>query len=404
MIQSLQPYDLSGDSLSRFLSSVNHLVSFMVKNNETMYTPEVGICFTSTVNLDQGLGFRHCQRDNRMVKMLDAAMSCRLDEFYLRKPRTVRFPYPGELGKLAVRYLESDDFRCKMLALPTVDGYKRYLSRFCCAMQKAGKDRSNLERSDIAQYLASVTGVKYYKLQPVKCFLRYLYELSVIKEDLSTVLQKTGRSRTVPVLSYFEAEEITAIENSIARTSAVGKRDYAMVLLGSRLGLRRSDITNLEFENINWDRNEICIVQKKTGKPLTLPLVKEVGEALVDYIVHGRPVSMCPKVFVGSTQPYGPVSAATVTRIVSDAMTKACIDLRGRHHAAHALRHSLATQMLKEKVPMHVISSVLGHSTTEPTMAYLTVDIDMLLKCSMDVPPVENDFYEQRGGVLYGRV
>lgn len=404
VIDSLQPYDLSGDTMSRFLSSVNHLINFMEQIHESVYTPDVGVRFTSTANLDKGLGFRHCQRDARMISMLNAAMSCTLDLFYPRKPKRVSFSYPGEIGRYAETYLSSSAVREKMLARATMDSYRRYLSRFCQAMHEAGLTLQSLTRESLTCFLKSVTGERYSKILPIKNFLRHLYAEGILNEDLSQSLEHISRTRVVPVLSYFEKDEIAAMEVSIERTSAVGKRDYAIVLLGSRMGLRRSDICSIEFSNIDWDRNEIRIIQCKTGKPLTLPLTKEVGEALVDYIVNGRPKSPSPKVFLTQSVPYRPIKADTVTRIVGNCMTAAGIDLRGRHHGAHSLRHSLASQMLMDKTPLHVISSVLGHTTTESTMAYLAVDMDMLLRCSMDVTPVSRDFYEQKGGMLYGRV
>lgn len=404
VIDSLQPYELSGDTLSRYLSSVSHLINFMELKHEDFYTSDIGLCFTSTSNLDKGLGFRHCQRDARMVSMLNAAMSCTLDLFYRRKPKRVTFPYPGEIGRHAEAYLCSDAMREKMLARATVDSYRRYLSRFCQAMYEAGRTLQNLTRENLIHYLSSITGEKYSKILPIKNFLRQLYAEGILKEDLSLSLEHIGNTRVVPVLSFFEKDEITALEASIDRTSAVGKRDYAIVLLGSRMGLRRSDICNMEFANIDWDRNEINIIQYKTGKPLTLPLTRDVGEALVDYIVNGRPKSPSPKVFLTLSVPYRPIKAEAVTTIVSNGMTAAGIDLRGRHHGSHSLRHSLASQMLRDKTPLHVISSVLGHTTTEATAAYLAVDMGMLLRCSMEVTPVSRDFYEQKGGVLYGGV
>lgn len=404
VIDSLKPYDLSGDTISRYLSSVRHLISFMEQRHESIYRPELGDFFISTSNLDKGIGFRHYQRDRRMVSMLNAAMSSTLDLFYPKKPKQVPFSYPGDIGTLAKTYLNSQAFKEKMLARATVDYYKLYLSRFSIAMHEARKTLQTLTRQDITNYLSSVTGQKYCKTLPIKNFLRHLYDAGLLKENVSMALEHIRRWRVVPVISYYEKEEILALETSIERSSALGKRNYAIILLGSRMGLRRSDICNLEFGNIDWDRNELSIIQCKTGKPLTLPLTREVGEALVDYIMNGRPKSPSPKVFLNQSAPYFPIKAHLVTTVVSNCMREAGIDLRGRHHASHSLRHSLATQMLKEKTPLHVISSILGHTTSESTMAYMSVDIDMLLKCSLDVPPVSIDFYEQKGGVLYGRI
>jgi site-specific recombinase XerD len=173
-----------------------------------------------------------------------------------------------------------------------------------------------------------------------------------------------------------------------------------MFLLASRLGLRRFDVVNMKLSNIDWDRNEISLVQQKTQNGIVLPLIAEVGEALVDYLTNGRPKSTSSFVFLSETKRDRPVTEHTFTTLVSDCMRNAGIDIRERHHGPHSLRHSLATHLMKKKIKMPVIKEVLGHSTIEPTYAYLAVDHESLMLCSMDVTMVKNGFYSQKGGMV----
>ena len=100
---------------------------------------------------------------------------------------------------------------------------------------------------------------------------------------------KLRKKERIP--SYYTTEEIKVIENSVSRSSALGKRNYAMILLASRLGLRASDIMSLKFSDIDWDNDLIRLRIQKTGKTIELPLLADVGNAIIDYLRYGRPAS-----------------------------------------------------------------------------------------------------------------
>jgi integrase len=174
-----------------------------------------------------------------------------------------------------------------------------------------------------------------------------------------------------------------------------------MTLLASRLGLRASDIVNLEFSNIDWPNKSIRLSQLKTGRPIELPLLSDVGDAIIDYILHGRPKTEIKKIFVTATNPVRPLVADNMGAIVTRMFSESGIEANGRHHGGHALRHSLATRILENNVGLSVISNVLGHAGTETTMIYLGVDVKTLIECSIEVPFVDKNFYEQKGGFFY---
>ncbi|MDP3915425.1 MAG: tyrosine-type recombinase/integrase [Bacteroidota bacterium] len=174
--------------------------------------------------------------------------------------------------------------------------------------------------------------------------------------------------------SVYDADEIKRIEDAVGQSSAVGKRDYAMLLLATRLGLRSSDIAGLKFENLDWNRNIICLTQSKTKKVIELPLLTDVGEAVINYLKYGA---------------------------VSRTIIASGVDITGRKFDSHAMRHKLASQLLRNGTSLPVISETLGHSDTQATMNYLRIDINNLMRCSLDVPLVSASFYQQKGGLFY---
>ncbi len=189
---------------------------------------------------------------------------------------------------------------------------------------------------------------------------------------------------------------------SVDRSSASGKRNYAIILIAARLGLRASDISRLKFDNLIWSSSTIEITQVKTGKELVLPLLPDVGNAIIDYLKYARPESDEPYVFLTERPPYGSFSTSNVvTHIVQRAFRKAGIDIKDRKFGPHSLRHSLGFRMLEQKTILPIISDVFGHQSTESTRYYLRIDLESMKQCMLDVPPVADNFYNQKGGYFY---
>ncbi len=191
------------------------------------------------------------------------------------------------------------------------------------------------------------------------------------------------------------------MEESISRTSNVGKRDYAMVSLCSRLGLRVSDVANLSLKDINWENNSINIIQYKTGNPLTLHLLPIVGNAIIDYLKNSRPKSASDKVFLSCRPPYGEMNPGSVHSAIAIAFRESGVNFGDRHHGGHALRFSLAQRMLDKSIPIPVISETLGHTEVNTTRTYVRIDLTHMMRCVLEVPETSDAFYTQRGGWLY---
>lgn len=145
----------------------------------------------------------------------------------------------------------------------------------------------------------------------------------------------------------------------------------------------------------------MLITQQKTGNMVKLPLIPEVGNALIEYLQDERVTGMSNYVFLTLKAPYERISRDTIYDGFQTAIRASKVNVERRHHGMHAMRHSLATQLLKKDIQLPVISDILGHSNTQSTMNYLRVDMENLKKCLLEVPPVSSSFYTQKGGILY---
>lgn len=317
-----------------------------------------------------------------------------------KRIRLTTFPLSGEFGKHAQAFLE----QFKVDSRPTGKTMRMYitvLNHFTVRMQQDHICLENLDNVAISRFVTSLQNTQLRVCVPVRRFLRYLFEMHLTKTDLSIPLFYIKGHRAEKLPSLYNTEEIRKMDASIEKTSRIGKRDYAIFLLASRLGLRASDICLLQFRNLDWDRNIINLVQWKTKKEIELPLLAVIGEAIIDYVQNGRPKSDSKTVFLTANAPYTPISVPGLSSIVSAIIYKAKIETKDRRHGAHSLRHSLATQLLNQGTALPVISETLGHSNSQTTMIYLGVEINGLLRCSLEVPLVPESFYMQKGGWFY---
>ena len=166
------------------------------------------------------------------------------------------------------------------------------------------------------------------------------------------------------------------------------KRDRAMLLLASVLGMRAGDIRALRLESLDWRAHEIRFMQAKTGDPVKLPLPEEVMLALADYLRNERPTNPDDHVFLQHHAPHHSFedSSNSFHYTATTAFGRALVNTSGKHHGLHSLRHSAATNMLYGDTPYPVISGILGHSNTNTTRKYMAIDSERLRFLSLEVP------------------
>lgn len=207
--------------------------------------------------------------------------------------------------------------------------------------------------------------------------LRYFHREGILSDDYSSAILTVRCRKIVP--SVYGKTEIEAMLSSFNRASSVGIRNYAMVLMAVRLGMRASDICGLKFKNIHWEKSTIEFVTQKTGKSTVLPLTADVGNAIIKYLKEVRPNVKDDYVFLRMQAPFCKLNPAALHSIVTKAFREAGIVVNpGRKHGPHTLRASLATAMLENEVPLPVISETLSHSNTDTTQIYLKVDMHHL--------------------------
>jgi integrase/recombinase XerD len=178
-------------------------------------------------------------------------------------------------------------------------------------------------------------------------FLRHLHEVWQIREDLARRLppqRYPRRGQSVPHL--WTAEEVRLVLEQIDRQSAIGKRDYAMVLMTARLGVRVGDLRRLELGWFDWRAKTLAFTQHKTGVPLTLPLPGDVGWAVIDYIRRGRHEAACRQVFVKHRYPFTAFgsSSSAGCRLGHYARRAGIVFQADRSHGLHSLRGARRTK------------------------------------------------------------
>ena len=221
----------------------------------------------------------------------------------------------------------------------------------------------------------------------LRVFLRYLTMQGVVHAPLVESVPKIRVYRDEHIPDVWTPKEVDALLAAVDRASPIGKRDFAILLLAARLGMRAGDIRDLRIEDLRWDEGCIKRIQSKTGTPLVLPMTNEVGEAIIDYLRNGRPPCQYREVFLRAHAPFAPFGRNnSLYCIITTYRKRAGITLPGRSRKGlHSLRHTVATRLLEADTPFPVISSIMGHLSSESTRIYAKVDVETLRKVALDL-------------------
>lgn len=221
----------------------------------------------------------------------------------------------------------------------------------------------------------------------IREFASFLADEFGADPGLKLILPRVKGSADTAVPSAFSADELAAILEKSGEVGQTPKMNRAMVSLAMLLGMRAGDIRELKLGSIDWRNGRLSFIQQKTGEPLSLPLPEECALALADYLKNERPESDEPYVFLRSRAPHGPLSRyCNMERVVRNCALAAGVDIEGRRHGMHALRHGAALGMLEGGSGYPAIAGVLGHRSTSATKLYLRVDVAALRPLSLEVP------------------
>lgn len=380
----------SAGTMRHIREAWNVLRKFAATQGAEHMTPELGMAM-----LKDHYGIDMYSVDISGYKSLIRRSVMLLLEFQLtggiakRQPR-YDHAFPQRYAEIGERYLQ----RFIEIAAPSEGSIRNYhlaLEKFFgFAIFNGAAEPKDLDAKVISSYVKTFAGYSKStisgKMNTLRRFCSFAYKEGVLTSEFQWPTVTVYEDRRIP--EYYTADEIELILGSVDRANPRGKRDYAMLLIAARCGFRVSDIKALEFANIDFVNNTINITQQKTGKQLTIPLLPEVGWALIDYIKNGRPQSDCPNIFIRHVAPYQSFGthdnlAYLITNYARMAGLKAQAD---RKSSFHMLRYSLASELLQKGVSLTTISSILGHSEINTTSQYTRLNFNQLRVCALEVP------------------
>jgi site-specific recombinase XerD len=284
------------------------------------------------------------------------------------------------------RYLRED----RVLATATIANYVRFTREFLKDCFGSAPVRlSLLCAGDVVRFVqrhAPRLHLKTAKLltTALRSFLQYTRYRGYVRLDLAAAVPAVANWSMSSIPRAIAADQVRRLLAQVNRRTAIGRRDYAVLLLLARLGLRSSEVVFLELDDIDWKHGSLR-VHCKGGRLVQLPLPKDVGEALAAYLQHGRPRSTCRRVFLRAKAPVrgfqGPSAVGTIVR---HALLRAAINAPTT--GAHQFRHGLATEMLRHGASLSEIGELLGHRSPETTKIYTKVDINALRTLALPWP------------------
>lgn len=373
----------SESRISRIKGRMNKLLKYLSDNNLNEINEDIVVRFIkNTYNLDYYNPINNNQLD--IIKYFKNLLEFKNTGDYIKHHSKIlisndRFYdiYKEYEGYLNTKNIESITKKCKLIktklffnSLTDID------------------DISNLKKIHCYNFINNLDYSLRYKEEltyEVRRIIDWLYDNNKIDFDGHSLFPRiVGQSRS-NLISYYNNDEIERLLNSVDITTSIGKRDYLILSILVYLGLRISDVVELKLSDINWNLNTISIVQQKTQNNLTLPLIDEVKYPLLDYLKNARKDVDEDYIFITNNAPIGKYNSKGFWHIVTKYMDKANIDYTNKHHGTHSLRHSLASNLLKDNIPITTISSVLGHSTIKTTQKYLTIDTNNLKELSLEV-------------------
>lgn len=331
---------------------------------------QVKICRGDAAALRQFIDFLHCQGVIPAEKI---------------PPRQ---PSPVEQ---AVREFESYLLNDRALTRATAINYVPFVRAFLAGRFAKGSVRlPRLCAGDVVRFVQHQVPrlhLKRAKLltTALRSFLHYARYRGEIEYDLAAAVPGVANWSMTSIPRAIPADLVRRLLGSIDRHTAMGRRDYAILLLLARLGLRAGEVAGIELEDIDWNSGSLR-VRRKGGQRTSLPLPAEVGAAIAAYLRHGRPRNnSCRHVFLRSRAPCrGLLGAVAIASVVRHNLTRAGI--KAPTKGAHQFRHGLATEMLCHGASLSEIGELLGHRSPETTRIYTKVDLNALRPLALPWP------------------
>lgn len=326
------------------------------------------------------------------IRALRALTDFKLTGFVNKESKGEAVIWPVNYKESCERYM--NHFRSLGYKDSTIRKHELILCRFSKFLDTKNIKPEEICAEHIYEYFKTLAHYSKGHLANVRVTLihtlKNFYKNGYCPNDLSPYVPMVRYYSKSKVDKVWSQEEISKMLECIDRSNPIGKRNYAIMLIASNLGLRTSDILALTIDNFNWRNNEINLVQYKTQESLCLPLSPQIGSAVIDYWKNGRPDTVTKEIFVQHTLPYQKLTDGIVYHMFNKYYNASGITSSSkRRHGLHSLRHSLASRLLEKNTPVNIIGNILGHVDSNSASHYLSIDIDKLRHCSLEVPDYE---------------
>lgn len=362
-----------------------HLSNFMADNTLQIYDKDVGTDFLT----DYCSRFSPTTRTN--LKLFIARMNATLyrENFVTHVKMSLPPVLPPSLEDLLLHYKK----HCitKGLHLSSIQHYESRCRIFLSCLSDIGvNDTSNITVSTISKAFLQQPSISDFAA--IRTFLRFLFKAEYLEKDYSSLIPHFKRSQPMP--SVYSVHEVQEIEEKIGSNTPFGKRNYAMLLLATRLGIRAGDIVTMTFDELDFQSETIHIIQNKTGVYLELPMLPCIRNALRDYIQNYRGPSTSEYVFLSLHPPFTALKVAAFGRYMRLALKNTKIDIGMRRSGPHAMRSSLASSMINDNIPYEVVRRTLGHTSANAIKNYAKLDIEQLKPYTL-VPPEPSGYFAE---------
>ena len=395
--EAIAPFRYSKSTLGQYDYAWEELRSYFISHDSSSFSVDLAGRFVDEAREKYEQGELKAWRFKLIRKATDL-----LVQFH--ENGTVQWTHLAKWGSQGIKeqyFIDIYDTYVQKLKITgygegTVEFYALVAKEFLKYLEDGNvKSLDQLTLKDVGLFISVISG-SYQPtsmgtiLSGLRSFTRFALQTGLTPSDLTAAIPKSfGRKTTlIPTITAKEEELLLA---AVDRTTMVGKRDFAILLLALRLGLRSVDIIRLKLDDIKWRTDSISIIQQKTLRRLEVPLLTDVGNAIIDYLINGRPESNSPYVFVRSQAPYVNLSPrGGLYSLVASYMENAGVRQEtGQRRGPHCLRHSLAARLLAGETPLPVISAVLGHANKDSTKTYLSTDSEHLRHCALGLEGIE---------------
>ncbi len=403
VLDALKQHGYASSTIREYKASYYHLIEYMAARDLDHFTQEVGLAYMS-----QRFGFKP---DDWIAGGLPGRVGATWNHLLMLWHFQETDSVVGRVRRRTVPFQCPPAFVTPYEAFRAFCARKQYtpqglpalmnpVQRWLLFLESQGvSDLHQLQPEHLTTFVAMYAGHSRAYLATIvsslRIFLKQSAEDGLVAGKPWTMLPPMRHRRQFFLPASWTSADVQKLLNAIDRGNPTGKRDYALLLLVVRLGLRASDVRHLTLNQLDWAHKQLRVVQSKTQQPLVLPLLDDVGWALIDYLKHGRPPTTVDAVFVNHKAPYGAFRDTNgMQHILWKYMRFAGLAIPpDEHRGLHSLRSTLARTLLEQGTPLPVISDVLGHESARSARSYLHINVEALRRCPLDPEEVFLDVH-----------